>query len=75
LGNELLGADNFQTRSVALKEVKNYYKIADAFILASLGEGFGRVFLEAMCYGLPCLAHDYEVTRFVLETRGIFSEF
>ncbi len=75
LGNELLGYDNFQTRSVALKEVKNYYNIADAFILASLGEGFGRVFLEAMCYGLPCLAHDYEVTRFVLEPEGYLANF
>ena len=75
LGNELLGSDNFQTRSVALNEVKNYYKIADAFILASLGEGFGRVFLEAMCYGLPCLAHDYEVTRFVLGPEGYLANF
>jgi glycosyltransferase involved in cell wall biosynthesis len=75
LGNELLGNDNFQTRSVALNEVNNYYKIADAFILASLSEGFGRVFLEAMCYGLPCLAHDYEVTRFVLEPKGYLANF
>ena len=75
LGNELLGSDNFQTRSVALNEVKNYYKIADAFILASLSEGFGRVFLEAMCYGLPCLAHDYEVTRFILEPEGYLANF
>ncbi|WP_373545974.1 glycosyltransferase family 4 protein [Chamaesiphon sp.] len=75
LGNELLGTDHFQTRSVALHEVNNYYKIADAFILASLIEGFGRVFLEAMCYGLPCLAHDYEVTRFVLEAEGNLANF
>lgn len=75
LGNELLGSDNFQTRSVAQDEVKNYYQIADVFILASLGEGFGRVFLEAMCYGLPCLAHDYEVTRFVLESEGYLANF
>lgn len=75
LGNELLGADNFQTRSVAPDEVKNYYKIADVFILASLGEGLPRVLVEAMSYGLPCLTHDYEVTRFVLEPEGYLANF
>jgi len=75
LGNELLGSDNFQTRSVAQDEVKNYYKIADAFILASLGEGLPRVLLEAISYGLPCLVHDYEVTRFVLEPEGYLANF
>jgi glycosyltransferase involved in cell wall biosynthesis len=75
LGNELLGTDNFHTRSVAQDEVKNYYKSADAFILASLCEGLPRVLLEAISYGLPCLVHDYEVTRFVLEPEGYLANF
>ena len=53
----------------------DYYQVADAFVLASLGEGFGRVFLEAMSYGLPCIAHDYEVSRFVLKDEGYFGNF
>ncbi|MEH2245789.1 hypothetical protein [Nostoc sp.] len=36
LGNSLLGAENFQRRTVASHEVANYYKIADTFVLASL---------------------------------------
>jgi glycosyltransferase involved in cell wall biosynthesis len=75
LGNELLGADNFQIRTVTHNEVKNYYEIADAFVLTSLIEGFGRVFVEAMSHGLPCMAHDYEIAHFVLGKEGYFADF
>ena len=75
LGNELLGADNFQIRTVTHNEVKNYYEIADAFVLTSLIEGFGRVFVEAMSHGLPCMAHDYEIAHFVLGKEGYFTDF
>lgn len=70
LGNQYLGVDRFQIRTVTQNEISDYYKVADAFVLASLREGFGRVFLEAMSYGLPCLAHDYEIPRFVLGEYG-----
>jgi 1,2-diacylglycerol 3-alpha-glucosyltransferase len=75
LGNKLLGTDNFQARTVVYSEIHKYYQVADVFVLASLNEGFGRVFLEAMNYGLPCLAHDYEVTRFILEDQGYLANF
>lgn len=75
LGSELLGANNFQVRTVAQHEVADYYRIADAFVLASLGEGFGIVLLEAMSHGLPCLAHDYAITRFVLGEEGYLANF
>jgi len=55
--------------------VVNYYKIADAFVLASIVEGFGRVFAEAMSYGLPCMAHDYEIAHFALGKDGYFADF
>ncbi len=75
LGKNSLGSDNFQVKTVAANQVASYYQAADIFVLASLGEGFGRVFLEAMTYGLPCLAHDYEVARFVLGEEGYFANF
>lgn len=75
LGTSLLKNDNFQARSVAPQEVADYYRAADVFTLASLSEGFGRVLLEAMSHGLPCLVHDYEVTRYILEEHGHFADF
>ncbi|MEQ8463058.1 MAG: glycosyltransferase family 4 protein [Coleofasciculus sp. E1-EBD-02] len=75
LGNQLLGTDSFQIKTVAPNQVVDYYRVADVFVLASLNEGFGRVFLEAMSYGLPCLAHDYEIAHFVLGKEGYFANF
>lgn len=75
LGSQLLGTDSFQIKTVVSHQVVDYYRVADVFVLASLNEGFGRVFLEAMSYGLPCLAHDYEVARFVLGKEGYFANF
>lgn len=75
LGNKLLGSENFQAKTVAASAIADFYRVSDLFVLASLNEGFGRVLLEAMVYGLPCLVHDYEITRFVLKSQGYFSDF
>ncbi|MFM6529381.1 MAG: glycosyltransferase family 4 protein, partial [Dolichospermum sp.] len=75
LANELLEPDKFQIKTVASDQVVNYYQVADAFVLSSLGEGLPRVLLEAMSYGLPCITHDYEVSRFVLKDEGYFGNF
>ena len=75
LANQLLESDQFQIKTIASHQIPEYYQVADAFVLASLGEGFGRVFLEAMSYGLPCLAHDYDVSRFVLKDEGCLANF
>lgn len=75
LGNELLGSNHFAFDTVTHHQLRNYYKIADLFVLPSLMEGFGRVFLEAMSYGVPCLAHNYEVAHFILGEDGYFGNF
>jgi 1,2-diacylglycerol 3-alpha-glucosyltransferase len=75
LGNQLLESDRIKIKTVAADQVADYYRVADAFVLPSLREGLPRVLLEAMSYGLPCLAHDYEVTRFVLQDEGYLANF
>jgi 1,2-diacylglycerol 3-alpha-glucosyltransferase len=58
--------------SVNYEKVKDYYIAADYFILASLNEGFGRVLIEALSYGLPCIVHDYINAKQVLGEHGIY---
>jgi glycosyltransferase involved in cell wall biosynthesis len=75
LANSLLGSEHFQIRTVAHNEIAYYYKIADAFVLASVREGLPRVLPEAMSYGLPSMAHDYEISHFALGEEGYFADF
>jgi glycosyltransferase involved in cell wall biosynthesis len=70
---EMLGPTGFAARSVPYADVSPYYQTADLFTLASLQEGFGRVYLEALLHGLPAVVHDHPVTRYVLGPEGTFA--
>ncbi len=59
-------------KNVPHKEVEKYYIAADYFVLASLSEGFPRATIEALSFGLPCIVHDYVITRQVLQQCGIY---
>jgi 1,2-diacylglycerol 3-alpha-glucosyltransferase len=74
LARARLGEENFVARSVSHPEVATYYRAADVFALGSLREGFGRVFLEALIHGLPVIAHDHPVIRFVLGEEGTLAD-
>jgi glycosyltransferase involved in cell wall biosynthesis len=74
LANELLGPDGFSARSVPYPRVDDYYRAADIFVLASLQEGFGRVYLEALMHGLPVIAHQHPVMRYVLGEFGVLGD-
>ena len=74
LAEELLGPDSFSIRAVPHPKVARYYQAADVFVLAALKEGFGRVYLEALSWGLPCLTHDCALTRYVLGESGRFAD-
>jgi 1,2-diacylglycerol 3-alpha-glucosyltransferase len=71
LATRLLGPENFCAKSVPYEQVGDYYRAADCFVLASLKEGFGRVYLEALMNGLPVIAHNFPVTEYVLGGQGV----
>jgi glycosyltransferase involved in cell wall biosynthesis len=75
MGNQYLGVNQFQIRTVAQSEMADYYRIADAVVLASLCEGLPRAVLEAMSYGLPCMVHDYEISQYILGKDGYLANF
>ncbi len=66
MATQQLGEENFRMLSVPYAEIQQYYQAADCFVMASLSESFGRVYVEALSYGLPCIAHEYETTRYVM---------
>jgi len=74
LAKTLLGDNNIYINSVPRNQLSQYYNIADVFVLASLMEGFGIVFIEALSHGIPVVAHDYSVSRYVLNTHGNFTD-
>jgi 1,2-diacylglycerol 3-alpha-glucosyltransferase len=75
LAADLLGEDGHSIRTVPQDEVRDLLRASDRFVLASLGEGLPRALVEAVASGLPCLVHDYGVTRYALEEHGYFADF
>lgn len=75
LATQKLGPGNFVMRELPQSDMPHAYRAADFFVLPSLSEGFGMVFVEALAAGLPCLAHDYPVARQVLGGYGLFADF
>src|SRR4051794_17381414 len=46
-------------RMVAPSELARLYAAADAYVLASRGEGWGRPYMEALAMGLPTIASNW----------------
>lgn len=74
LADQLLGVGGYSVRSVPYQEVFDYYRAADIFVLGSLIEGFGRVYIEALMHGLPVIAHRHPVMEYVLGGQGMLGD-
>jgi len=56
-------------------EVERYYAAADIFAHPATYEGFGNVLIEAMAYGLPCVALDFNPDAGIhVATREIIND-
>jgi len=49
--------------------IPELYNACDLFIMPSLLEGFGKVYLEAMASGIPMLCHEVDNTRWIVPSE------
>jgi glycosyltransferase involved in cell wall biosynthesis len=48
------------------------YRSADCLLHLSRAEAFGNIYIEAAACGLPVVAHDSQLTRWILGKDGFF---
>lgn len=70
IARPLLGNRLHLKTNVPPSEMPALYPAADVFAHAALREPFGLVFLEAMACGLPVVAHQFPVTRWIVGDAG-----
>ncbi|MBD2388331.1 glycosyltransferase [Cylindrospermum sp. FACHB-282] len=74
LGEELLGCDRFAIKTFPAAQMPQVYRSADVFTLPSINEPFGIAYLEAMATGLPIVATDDEMRRYMIGDNGILCD-
>lgn len=61
----------FTRRTFAHDQMPDLYRSADVFLHTKIRESFGNVYIEALSCGLPIVANDDEVTRWILGEHAI----
>jgi glycosyltransferase involved in cell wall biosynthesis len=74
LGDQLLGSERFAIRTFPFEQMPEVYRSADVFTLPSANEPFGLVYLEAMASGLPVVATNDEMRRYIIADGGILCD-
>lgn len=62
----------YRRLTCARDEIADLYRCADVFLHLSREESFGITYLEALASGLPIVAQDSPVARWVLEDQALF---
>lgn len=70
LGEELLGSRVRFYVDRPRDVMQDIYRAADLFVMCSLREVFGTVFLEAMASGIAAIGHDFPVTKWIIGDGG-----
>jgi len=60
----------FLRRTFPHERMPDLYRCADVFLHMALRESFGNVYVEALAAGTPIVAHDDEVTRWIVEDHA-----
>jgi glycosyltransferase involved in cell wall biosynthesis len=66
LGNEIMPG-RFRRLTLPAEQMPDLYRCADVMLHPTFHESFGNVYVEAMAVGVPVVAHDYDVTRWIFD--------
>lgn len=61
----------FLRRTFNREQMPDLYRSADLFLHTKIQESFGNVYIEALSCGIPIVAHDDEVTRWILGDHAV----
>ena len=61
----------FMRNTFSRELMPKLYRSADLFLHTKIRESFGNVYIEALSSGIPIVAHDDEVTRWILGERAV----
>jgi glycosyltransferase involved in cell wall biosynthesis len=57
-----------------VENINEYYSASDLFVMPSLAEEFGLVYLEALATGIPVIAADIKIANEILGDSAVFFE-
>ena len=72
LANELIPGRHLMLGSVPREQMASIFRCADALLHMSQEEPFGIVYLEGASTGLPVVAHDGPIPRWILGDTAIY---